>query len=374
MSGLLPSTLGIHTNAKDPIVAKKAEELGTPLMHSYFAQHGYKTMAVGKIFHRHVPKDSVDMTGGRREFNHGTGNLKANWPQKGISTDWAMAPESDEVLGDYEAATWAVERLQEDHDKPFMLMVGFLRPHVPWYAPKKWFDLYDKESLALPRYEADDFDDVPAISKKVNRGRPYPTTDWAKNNDQYADIIHAYLASTSFVDHQVGRVLEALENSPYKDNTVIVLWSDHGYHLGEKNTFQKHTVYERSSSVPLIIAGPKLPSGQRTNRVASLLDLYPTLVDLAGLPANPKNEGRSLKPLLENPETPWPYVSIIQMNKDHFAIQGERFRYIRYNDGSEELYDHQVDLDEIHNLANNPEYDTVKVRLGKHVPEVKKHG
>ena len=252
-----------------------------------------------------------------------------------------------------------------------MLMVGFLRPHVPWYAPKKWFDLYDKESLALPRYEADDFDDVPAISKKVNRGRPYPTTDWAKNNDQYADIIHAYLASTSFVDHQVGRVLEALENSPYKDNTVIVLWSDHGYHLGEKNTFQKHTVYERSSSVPLIIAGPKLPSGQRTNRVASLLDLYPTLVDLAGLPANPKNEGRSLKPLLENPETPWPYVSIIQMNKDHFAIQGERFRYIRYNDGSEELYDHQVDLDEIHNLANNPEYDTVKVRLGKHVPEVK---
>ncbi|MGB0369958.1 MAG: sulfatase [Opitutales bacterium] len=368
MSGLFPYTSGIIKNTKDDGVAKIVNDLGAELMHTYFSKHGYKTMAIGKIMHRHLPRDSADLSGGRKEFNHGTGNLKAQWPQKGTSTDWAIAPDRDEDLADHQTATWAVERLQEQHDEPFMLMVGFLRPHVPWYAPKKWFDLYDRDAIKLPRFEPDDMEDVPAISRKVNRSKHMPSTEWAIKNGKYRDIVHAYLACISFVDHQVGRVLEALESSPYKDNTIIVFWSDHGYHIGEKNTFQKITTYERSSHVPFVFAGPGVPAGQHTDRVVSLLDMYPTLVELTGLPKNERNEGRSLVPLMDRPTLDWPHPSIIQLGKGHFAIQSERYRYIRYEDGSEELYDHKTDLDEIHNIAGNPEYDSLKTAMAKYIP------
>jgi arylsulfatase A-like enzyme len=135
MSGLLPSTLGYEDHMKDEAVRKRASELGTDLLHAYFARNGYKTLAVGKILHHHVPKGTVDASGGRGAFNEGTGNLRKNWPQTGTSTDWAMAPERDEDLPDHQAATWAVSQLRAKHDKPFFLMVGFLRPHVPWYVP-----------------------------------------------------------------------------------------------------------------------------------------------------------------------------------------------------------------------------------------------
>ena len=286
--------------------------------------------------------------------------MKANWHQNGTSTDWAMAPERDEELPDHQAAKWAVQRLNESHEKPFLLMVGFLRPHVPWYVPKKWFDLYDKEKITLPPYHKDDLDDVPEMGRKISILKQMPRTEWAIENNQWRNIVHAYLACVSFADHQVGRVLDALDKSPYRDNTIVVLWSDHGYHMGEKNTFQKQSLWERSSHVPLAIVGPGIEEKRNCDRIVSLLDLYPTLIEMCGLPANTKNEGRSLVPLLKEPTMAWPYSSIIGWKENSFAVQDESFRYIRYGDGTEELYDHQADPNEWKNIAGVPAFAKVK--------------
>ena len=368
MSGLLPSTLGFDGHMKDAALRDRAGERGTELLHTYFATEGYRTMAVGKVCHHHVPSKSVDRSGGRGSFHAGTGKLAKHWHQNGTSTDWAMAPERDEDLPDHRAADWAVQQLGEQHDKPFFLMVGFLRPHVPWYVPRKWFELHDKEAITLPPYREDDLHDVPRMARDISILKQMPRTDWAIENNQWRNIVHAYLACISFSDHQVGKLLDALDASPHKDNTIIVLWSDHGYHMGEKNTFQKQSLWERSSHVPLVIAGPGIEGGRRCDRVVSLLDLYPTLVEICGLPANPKNEGRSLVPLLENPGKAWPYPSIIGWQENSFAVQDERYRYIRYGDGSEELYDHQTDPNEWTNLADRAELASIRQKLSTHLP------
>jgi arylsulfatase A-like enzyme len=368
MSGLLPSTLGYDNHMKDDQLQQRAHELGTKLLHSYFADQGYKTMAVGKICHGHVPSGSVDMSGRRGGFATGTGKVARNWHQKRTSTDWAAIPESDELLPDHKAADWAVSRLEEKHDKPFFLMVGFLRPHVPWYVPQKWFDLYDKEKITLPPYRKDDLDDIPQSGLDISILSQMPRTEWAIQNDQWRNILHAYLACISFSDHQVGRVLDALDKSPYRDNTIVVLWSDHGYHMGEKNTFQKHSLWERSTHVPMVIAGPGIKPELRCDRVVSLLDLYPTLVDMAGLPANKTNEGRSLVPLINTPDRPWPHPAIVSWKQNSFAVVDEQYRYIRYGDGSEELYDSTNDPNEWTNLADQSDLLEVKKRLGDHIP------
>ena len=371
MSGLYPATLGYDQHMKDKDLAARARERGTELLHAYLAQHGYKTLAAGKICHHHVPAGSVDASGGRGKFNGGTGNLRRHWPQKGTSTDWAMAPEKDAQLPDHQTATWAVQQLKAKHDRPFLLMVGFLRPHVPWYVPKKWFELYDRDQLTLPPYKSDDLDDVPAMAHRISILEQMPRTDWAIESKQWRRILHAYLACISFVDHQVGNVLTALDASPYRDNTIIVFWSDHGYHMGEKNTFQKQSLWERSSHVPLIISGPGIEAGRRCDRIVSLLDLYPTLLDLTGLPANPKNEGRSLVPLLGDPQKPWPFPAMTGWKENSFAVQTERYRYIRYGDGSEELYDHREDVKEWINRADEPELAGIKKKLSKEITSLR---
>jgi arylsulfatase A-like enzyme len=363
MTGLSPVALGYESHMKDTEVEKRAAELGTSTLHTYFSKHGYKTMAVGKIFHRHVPEGSVDASGGRGDMMAGLGKLKKNWYHKGTMTDWAAAPERDDQLPDYDAAAWAVEQLQAQHDQPFFLMVGFLRPHVPWYVPQKWFDLYDRDKITLPHFDKNDLDDVPDTARRISVLEEMPRTEWAIENDQWRNIVQAYLASISFVDAQVGKVLDALKASPYAENTIIVLWSDHGYHMGEKNTFQKHSLWERSSHVPLIFAGPMVNASTRCDRIVSLLDIYPTLVDMAGLPGNSANEGRSLLPLIREPEKEWPYPAFTGWKEGSFAMQTEQFRYLRYQDGSEELYDHRTDLNEITNLAQDPKFKNQKDEL-----------
>jgi len=370
MSGLYPSTLGLVNHIKDELLEKKAKEEGTKLLHSYFSDHGYETLAVGKICHHHVPEGSVDVDGGgfgaikakNPDILFGQ-RLKLKWHQIGTSTDWGMTPERDDQLVDFHVSKWAVDQLKAPHEKPFFLMAGFLLPHVPWYAPKKWFDLYDRDKITLPRYEADDLEDVSFASKNLNICPSMPHTDWAIDQKQWRDIVHAYLACISYVDAQIGKVLDALEASPYRDNTIVVLWSDHGYHMGEKNTFQKMTLWERSSHIPLIFAGPNIKAGQRSNRVVSLIDLYPTLLDICGLPANARNQGRSIAPLLDKPDKAWPYPAITGWRQGSFAIQTEQYRYLLYQDGTEELYDHTKDLDEIKNLSNDPNYKAIKAQL-----------
>jgi len=243
-------------------------------------------------------------------------------------------------------------------------------PSGPWIVPDRWFDLYpDPEKLQLPPFKADDLDDVPEISKFLNISTEMPHTDTLLKKRQWAEVIQAYLASCSFVDHYIGQVIEAVENSPAADHTIIVLWSDHGYHLGEKNTFQKESLWKRSSHVPLVIAGRGIEPEQVCGRVVSLIDILPTLADLCDLPPKKAWQGRSIRPLIEDPSKEWKHPVLTTWQGNNVAVQTERFRYIHYEDGSEELYDHGKDLNEWNNLADHPEYNAVKKKLKAYLPK-----
>lgn len=377
MSGLYYHQLGSpKLQAEDQFVEEKVQSMGSELLHGYMRKHGYKTMAVGKILHRHLPEENLDLSGGRGKWNHNRNKkgkqVESNWNSSKTLTDWAHYDGEESEMSDSKAADWAVERLEEDHEKPFMLMLGFLRPHTPWHVPKKYFDLYEREKLTIPAYKKDDLEDVPEAGKEtINDG--YPRTEWAKQENQWQHIIQSYLASISFVDSKIGQVLDALDASPYRDNTIVVLWSDHGYHMGEKNTFQKHTLWERSASAPLIISLPPSMNGEkyqgRTDGVVGLIDLYPTLVDLCGLPANDKVVGRSLKPLILNHGADWDYPALTYRKDGGKSIRDQRYRYIEYGDGSMELYDHEKDPNEWRNLAANPEYTEVLKSLRETLSE-----
>ena len=370
MTGLRPSTSGIYSHIDDNKI--REAHLSTKdivFLPEYFGQHGYKTMGIGKLFHRGAADGAFEEFGGREPGFGPKMENNAVWDRVGTSTDWAAFPERDDQMPDYRTAEWAVNKLQQEHDRPFFLAVGFLRPHVPWYVPQKWFDQHNVDELEMPPYLENDTEDAPPISKRVHEVNMMPTTEWAKETGEWPNIVQAYLASVSFVDHYVGEVLKALEASPYADNTIVVLWSDHGYHIGEKNRFAKNSLWEESSRIPLIIKGPGVSAGQTTGAAVSLLDIYPTLLDMASLPDYTRNEGNSLKPLItDDGSQAWPHVAVTTYGPNNHAVRDQRYRYIRYEDGSEELYDHLNDPNEWQNLASNADYNEVKAQLARHLP------
>ncbi|MEQ9288111.1 MAG: sulfatase [Cyclobacteriaceae bacterium] len=371
MSGLRPSTTGIYGQINDQDLRTASDAMsGIKFLPEYFADNGYKTMGVGKIFHGHAPEGAFQVSGGREK---GFGPKPADgkhfhWNQEGTSTDWGAFPDTDEKMPDYNTANWAIERLNEKHDKPFFLTVGFLRPHVPWYVPQKWFDLHPLDKVKVPPYKEDDKADLPEIARQIDELPMMPTTDWAIESEQWKNIVQGYLASTSFVDFYVGEVLKALENSPYKDNTIVVLWSDHGYRLGEKGTFAKHCLWQEGTNVPLIVKTPGGKGGLKSHKPVELLDIYPTLIDLCDLPQNTKNEGRSFKSLVTNPSDTWDDVAITTFGRNNHAIVTGQYRYISYENGAEELYNRTDDPNEWDNLAEKAESGELKAALRKHLP------
>jgi arylsulfatase A-like enzyme len=378
MTGLRPSTTGIYGMVPDDKI--RSENPATKdiiMLPEYFKQHGYHTMGIGKLFHIHSPEDMFDDSGGRVK---GFGPLPKErfvWDGFGTSdrkkygktsTDWGAFPETDSLMPDHQSVNWAMERLNRKQDKPFFMGVGFLRVHVPLYVPQKWFDLYPLDSIKTMPYRPDDLDDVPAVAKMINDLPMMPSTDWAIESGEWPKIIQAYLACISFVDYEIGRLLNALEKSEYADNTIIVLWSDHGYRLGEKSTFAKHALWNVATKVPLIFAAPELPKGKKIDRPAELLSVFPTLLELSDLPAYDRNEGKSLVPtMLGNDEKPSFAITTFGMN--NHTIKSERYRYIRYEDGKEELYDHKNDPNEHTNLAGQQQYDQEIDMLKSLLPE-----
>lgn len=357
-SGRLPSTTGIYGQVRDrDLRADESPLRDAVFLSEHFAAEGYATLGVGKLFHSGGGPGAFQEYGGG---NGGSGPKPAErfaydpaWFDKTgrTQTDWGAFPERDEDMPDWKTASWAVEQLAAEHDGPFFLAVGFVRPHVPWYVPGRWFERFERDELALPPFAPADLADVPPIASRINAVPMMPTTEWAIEADAWRDIVHAYLACVAFVDAQIGRVLDALEASPYADDTLIVLCSDHGYHLGEKNRFSKQTVWERSTRVPLIVVEPGSENGSAREAPVGLVDLYPTLVELAGLPEPDGLDGHSLVPLLRDPEAAWPHVARTSYGQHVQSIRDGRHRLIQYPDGSRELYDHADDADEWHNLA-----------------------
>ncbi|MDB4583641.1 sulfatase [Draconibacterium sp.] len=379
MTGLRPSTTGIYGMIDDNKIRTDNEVTKDILyLPEYFRNNGYHTLGIGKLFHTHAPDGVFDESGGRYK---GFGPLPKErfvWDGYGTSergkygrtsTDWGAFPEADSLMPDHQSADWTIERLNRDYDKPFFLGVGFLRPHVPLYVPQKWFDMHPLEGLEMTPYKADDLDDVPPVALKINDLPMMPSTDWAIKTGNWAKIIQAYLACVSFVDYEVGRVLDALQNSKYAKNTIVVLWSDHGYRLGEKGTFAKHALWEEATNAPLIFAGPKLPKGKVINVPTEMLSIYPTLLDLCGLPAYDRNEGLDLVTLMMGKEQKAP-LAITTFGMNNHGLRTPNYRYIRYEDGGEELYDHTNDPNEWTNLAGNPEYLPIKTDLQNRLPEI----
>jgi arylsulfatase A-like enzyme len=372
LTGLRPSTTGIYGLIPDDSIRNaNAATRKAIYLPQYFKDKGYYTMGVGKIFHEFAPAGLLDEEGGRVP-NFGPSPAKRlNWTKGGgTSTDWGAYPERDDQMPDYKSAKWAIERLGKKYDKPFFLTVGFLRPHVPWHVPQKWFDLYDPAKLHLPPYLKTDLDDIPPFALKVDDWPMMPTTEWAIANNKWREMLQAYLACVSFVDNYIGEVLNALEKSPYAQNTVVVLWSDHGYRLGEKNTFAKMCLWDRATRSPLLFAGPGVPQNTKIDAPVELFSVYPTLTDLCGLAPNKNLEARSLAPLLKKPTAAWPYPALTTWGRNNHSVKTKEYRYIRYEDGSEELYNVKTDPNEWHNIAGKKENSKIIAELKKSLPVV----
>ena len=286
---------------------------------------------------------------------------------------WDFGPQGypEEEFIDYTIASWGVRQLKESYDKPFFMALGFMRPHVPFFPPERVYNSMD--GVQLPEVKEDDWADLPEAAGKLTLSNiKIPTHEWMKEENRWILAVRAYLACINWVDEQIGRVLKALDDSPHAENTIIILYTDHGYHLGEKQRWSKFSLWERTTNVPFIVSIPGGVNGI-CDKPVELLSIYPTLIDLCGLTPNAAIGGESIIPLLKDPESRWPHVAVSTLGQGNHSVRDERWRYISYADGSEELYDHEADPNEWFNLASGqvtPEHARVIERLKEHLPTV----
>jgi arylsulfatase A-like enzyme len=372
-SGLPPHRSGLYQNMqKLREVMPQAE-----LLPKYFSRHGYWSAGSGKMLHYVVDPQSWDDYFPAKEKDNpfprtlNPSKRPVNLPRIGtwqyIETDWASLDVTDEEYGgDWLVTKWITEQLSNPQlsnasERPFFLACGLYRPHEPWFVPQKYYQPFPLENIQLPLgYKADDLDDLPSTAQRIARNRYFAHIQEQK---QWKQGVQAYLASIHYADAMLGRVLDAIESSPHRDNTIVVLWSDHGWHLGEKEHWQKFTGWRVCARVPLMIRVPKgvpglhqgTKAGGVCDRPVSLVDLFSTLTELCGLPSKKDIASRSLVPLLRDPKEEWPHAAITHLdNPQNYAISSEQWRYIHYVGDEEELYDIVSDPHEWTNLAKNP--------------------
>ena len=368
--GVYPFKTGTYFNAR----YAKETKITTPSMQQFFMEHGYRVVSGGKVFHG-TPGKVGDVLFQRPRDPK---------PPKGKDTFHALrAPNDgyalevdDEAMSDYKVAQWASEQWNTVTDKPLFMSVGFFRPHRPLQVPKPWFDRFPLDSIRRPAEpeEGDDWDDMPEFARRLARTHAHKPLhkglsdhEYIVAKDEWDATIRAYQASIAFVDRQIGRFLEQLKKNPRGRETFVMLVSDHGWHLGEKKHWCKGAIWEQTTHIPFIVRGPGVQAGTKCTQPVSLIDVYPTLVDLAGFATPDWLDGASVKPQLAKPATHrGPAIS--SYGAGNTSIRTEQYRYIRYEDGSEELYDHRVDPDEWTNLASKPEYQKTKRNLARMIP------
>ena len=360
LTGLRPSTSGVYNNGD---VWRKAVPDAVTLP-QHFMLHGYEVLGGGKTFHG--PQNEAASWEAYFQFKgflHPPDKPVNGIPRTG-HFDWSGLSANSDQTEDTRLAAWAERYLSQEHSRPFFLAVGFYRPHLPWYAPQEHFDRFPESRVELPPTLQGDIDDVPKSALRSFRDH-----DNVTKHGQWRKAVAGYLACINYADTNVGRVLAALDNGPHANNTIIVLWSDHGWQLGEKRQWRKFTLWERSARVVMMLAGPGVSAvGRKSGRTVELLDLYPTLVDLCGLPKRPELDGQSLRPLLDDPDAVWEKPAITSLSADKMSVRTERWRYTRYPDG-DELYDHAADPYEWENLAGEPEHAETKAALARHLPK-----
>ena len=372
LTGRSPSSTGVYGNRSDWRPALP-DAVTLP---RYFMNHGYRVEGAGKIFHHHDNSAFHDDESFHRFEKMQLDPMPAtkfNGIQavRSLNFDWGQWPLEESATPDARAVDYGVAFLTRRHSQPFFLAVGLFRPHMPFHVPPKYFAEYPEANVPMPRVFDGDLLDIPdggraLLEQKAHFMRAILEAD-AKHPGTWREAVRSYLASCTFADHQLGRLLDALARSPHASSTIIVLWSDHGYHLGEKNHWEKFALWEKATRVPLVLVAPgRADPGTVVETPVSLLDLYPTLLDLASLPPKKDLEGESLVPLLGDPKRERA-VSMTYQRGNH-AVRSNRWRYIRYADGSEELYDHSKDPDEIANLATAGEHRQVIRKLRQSLP------
>ncbi len=382
LTGLRASTSGVYLNQQDWREEPRLKGIAT--LPGFFREQGYKVVGGGKIYHAHSLTDEAhsgffDPEPWEQYFPSKSLAMPLetdppNYPVFGNPKfyrghfDWVPMTIDDAEMADAKVVSWAETQLSEVHDQPLFLAVGVYRPHVPWWTPKKYFDIYPLDQIQLPAMPADDLDDIPPAGRAMAREH---WQQWVVDNGQWRQALQGYLASVSFADAMVGRLIEALEAGPMRDDTVVVLWSDHGYHLGHKQHWEKFALWRQATQVPLIFAGPEIGVAE-IGSPASLLDVYPTLCDLAGLEKPEHLEGRSLADLIGQRalEPEIERYAIVTHGFQNHAVQSQDYRYIRYHDGSEELYHHPSDPHEFDNLATESEWADVKAKLRAELPKI----
>lgn len=380
LTGLRPDTTGVLNNQTR--IRDRMPDVTT--LPQLFRKRGYHTARVGKIFHQGVPIDigtsglddppSWDQVLNPRGRDKDEEHRLTNYTPDLLLQDrmsYLAADGSSEEQTDGMVATQTIRLLERHREEPFFIAAGFYRPHIPYIAPKNFFELYELSETKLPPLTKGYRDSVPAAALASTRTWP----NFGTTPRQARECILAYDACVSFVDAQVGRLLEALSELGLENRTIVVLWGDHGYHLGEHGLWRKNSLFEESARAPLIISAPNIKSPSHDcDRIVEFVDIYPTVADLAGLPAADELEGTSLVPLLRDPQRSWdrPAFTQVQFRKNDAAYPGravrtQRWRYVEWDGGKQgnQLYDHRGDPREMRNLADDPQYRAVVARLKK---------
>lgn len=374
LTGIQPSNSGVYGNGEQ--LRDNLPDAVTLMAH--LRANGYTAKGGGKIFHGAGREGDADAW----DYYHKPERTRSQpiVQQDSPWAPWGAVAGGDDDMYDGKVVNWTIDELSKSADQPFFLACGFTKPHLPWYAPKKYFDLHPIEGIILPEILDGDRDDLPAwgqrfarevhdVSNARNHAIDGEDHDIVLKHGQWSIAVQSYLATISFVDAQIGRLLDALDRSPHADNTIIVLWGDHGWHLGEKQHWRKHALWETTTRTPLIITTPDgLGRGQQSARMVRLIDLYPTLMELCAVPARSGLDGQSLVPLLRDPQREWTRPVLTTYGYQNHAVRTERWRYIRYEDGGEELYDHHNDPNEWHNLASQPQHAGVIAELQRALP------
>jgi arylsulfatase A-like enzyme len=392
ITGKYPSTTGVYDNS----VRWHEAMPGVLSLPQHFKTNGYRVYGGGKI-HHHTPGNN--RPGDWHEYfdqqfdSHFQAELAAHgrvrnfqWPAgfplnnieqvaklerppaNPREFDWGPHDRDDLEMGDGRMVSWAMDVLRRQHAAPFFLAAGIYMPHLPWYAPRKYFDMYPPDSIIPPPIKDDDLDDLPAggLRMAADRGGDL---ELVRRAGQYQQVLQAYLACISYADALVGYLLDALDAGPSATNTIVVLWSDHGWHFGEKEHLHKFTLWERSTRIPYIIAAPGVTQpGTRTRQPASMIDVFPTLNELCQLPQPDGLDGQSIVPLLRDPAFAVARPALTTHGFANHALRTEYWRYIRYADGGEELYDHRTDPHEWYNLADDPAHAADKAALARWLP------
>lgn len=365
MSGLRPGSTGVYDNGQDwkPVIPKDQT------LTTQFLNAGYNVYGAGKIYHNnaHRPGEWTDyfVGKGRKETAHSSAK------NDGVGGIKFKPLTDDSQLPDESTIDYGIKQLLATHDRPFFVAVGLHKPHMPWNVPKKYYDLFPLDTIELPPTTTDDLQDVPPAGIRMAK----PDRDHAEmlKSGRWKEAVQAYLAAIAYCDAQIGRLLDAYDKSPHRESTLIVFWGDHGWHLGEKEHWRKFALWEEATRMPYIWVVPEITKpGGVCERTVDLMSIYPTLCDLCGLSTPKHVEGATISPLLRNPKAAWDQPAITTFHKDNHAIRTERWRYIRYADGGEELYDHDADPYEWKNLAADPSFAEMKKDLRKLRPAVNK--